>query len=339
VVMPLVNRDRRVGSRRYTHGARANGGLHICLCEALGPSLDFPTGRTLQRISDQLQQTRRPDLALLGVTAATITGRLTDGRHQLADAGRWLIEHVRDRLDFTTAHTLATATLHTSERLAGAAPDNPQYQRGVAAALAQVGDLLSVRGEVGAALEHYSRALRINEGWLRWTRTTRTISAAWRSPSAWWGISGPGGVRWVRRWSTTPERCAPSSGWPARTPTTRSIRATWLTLNKLGYLLAGRGEVGAALEHYTRALHIAERLAGADRPPRLSARCGGHPRAGGDLRAERGEVGAALEHQTRALAKDTDRCVHQPLEVGKEQERKFPPDEVERGDPGQGRRG
>ena len=26
------------GSRRYTHGARANGGVHICLSEALGPS-------------------------------------------------------------------------------------------------------------------------------------------------------------------------------------------------------------------------------------------------------------------------------------------------------------
>ena len=56
-----------------------------------------------------------------------------------------------------------TRSLEIGERLAGAYPDNPQYQRGVAVALGRVGDLLADRGEGGAALEHHTRALHIHE--------------------------------------------------------------------------------------------------------------------------------------------------------------------------------
>ena len=63
--------------------------------------------------------------------------------------------------------------------------------------------------------------------------------------------------------SPDPSRLA--SGWPGRIPTTPNISATWRSpWSGVGDLLAERGEVGAALEHHTRALHIAERLAGAD---------------------------------------------------------------------------
>jgi hypothetical protein len=70
----------------------------------------------------------------------------------------------------------------------------------------------------------------------------------------------------------------------------------------VGNLLAGRGEVGAALEHYTRSLHLAEQLAGADPDnPAYQRDVAVSLERVGDLLAGRGEVGAALEHHTRSL--------------------------------------
>ena len=79
--------------------------LHRVLGDHIRQRLpDADTGQRLdahlQRVSEDLQKTLRPDIAMLGVTATTITGRLTDGRHQLAHAGLGLIEQVRDRLDY-----------------------------------------------------------------------------------------------------------------------------------------------------------------------------------------------------------------------------------------------
>ena len=56
-----------------------------------------------------------------------------------------------------------TRSLHISEQLAGADPDNPQYQRDVSISLEKAGDLLADRGEVGAAMEHHTRSLYIRE--------------------------------------------------------------------------------------------------------------------------------------------------------------------------------
>ena len=47
--------------------------------------------------------------------------------------------------------------------MAGAYPDNPECQRDVSVTLNKVGDLLADRGEVGAALDHYTRSLHIHE--------------------------------------------------------------------------------------------------------------------------------------------------------------------------------
>ena len=70
----------------------------------------------------------------------------------------------------------------------------------------------------------------------------------------------------------------------------------------MGDLLAGGGEVGAALEHHSRALHAFEGLAGADPDnPRYQRDVAVILGRVGDLLAGRGEVGAALEHHTRSL--------------------------------------
>ena len=67
-------------------------------------------------------------------------------------------------------------------------------------------------------------------------------------------------------------------------------------------MLAGRGEAARRLEHYTRALHIAERLAEADPDnPTGCATCRSASTRVGDVLAGRGEAARRLQHYTRAL--------------------------------------
>ena len=117
----------------------------------------------LQRVSHELVDAAAPDTALLAVTAATLTTRLAEGRHQLADSALWLINRVRERLDSATTGNLATATLDISERLAAADPDNPDYQRNLSASLLRVGKVRVARGDPEGALQAYTRALQIAE--------------------------------------------------------------------------------------------------------------------------------------------------------------------------------
>ena len=268
---------------------------------------DADTGQRLdahlQRVSEDLQKTLRPDIAMLGVTATTINSRLTDGRHQLAHAGLGLIEHVRDRFDITTAHNLATATQHAFERLAGADPDNPLYQRDVARALVWMGGLLAGRGEVGAALEHYTRSLHIAEPLAGADPDNPLYQRDVAVTLEWVGnlLAGRGEVGAALEHYTRALHIAERlAGADPDNPLYQ--RDVARALGWMGGLLAGRGEVGAALEHYTRALHAFEGLAGADPDnPRYQRDVAVILGRVGDLLAGRGEVGAALEHHSRAL--------------------------------------
>ena len=196
-------------------------------------------------IPHDLQQTPpRPTSPLLGVTATTLTGRLTDGHHQLADAGLGLIEPVRDRLDFH--HRPQPGHRHPARLPSGwpgRTPTTLQYQRDVALALGRVGDLLAGRGEVGAALEHYTRALHIGERLAGADPDNPRISATWRSPWSGWGVCWPGGVRWGAalehhtRALHIAERLAGAD--PDNPEYQRDVA---VALGRVGDLLAGRGE-------------------------------------------------------------------------------------------------
>jgi len=128
------------------------------------PAWPAPTSPTaldthLEQVSRDLADAATPDTVLLGVTATTLTGRLTDGRQDLAKAARQLIDPVQQRLDLTTAQSLATATLTAAEYRAAINPDNPVHQLDLAASLLKVGDVLAARGDSHGALGHHTRAL------------------------------------------------------------------------------------------------------------------------------------------------------------------------------------
>jgi tetratricopeptide (TPR) repeat protein len=265
------------------------------------------TGRRLdahlQWVSEDLLEARPPDVALLSVTAATLTGRLTDGHDQLADAAQRLIDQVQNRLDFTTAHNLATATLNATERLAAADPANNRYQSDLSVSLLLVADLLDRRGEVGAALDHCTRSLQIRErlagadpGDPQRQRDLSVSLDKLGDLRRTWGDVGAALEHYTRSLHIR-ERLAGAD--PANRHYQRDVSVSLLLV---GDLLAGRGEVGAALEHYARSLEIVERLAAAD--PH-NAQCQRDVSVNlvraGLLLSGRGEVGAALEHYARSL--------------------------------------
>ena len=254
--------------------------LHRVLQEHLRHRL---ADRTIQQLldahlghaSDELRAAATPDAALLTITATTIADRLADGSHDLAAAGLRLIDPVQSHLDFATAHTLATATLTTYQRLAETDPHNTDWQRDMWISLERVGDVLAGRGEAAGALEHYTRAQHIRERL---------------------GEADPHDTDWQRNLRIA-ERLANAD--PHNTDWQRDLS---LSLERVGDVLAGHGDAAGALEHYTRALHIAERLSEADphNADRLRNLWVSLTRVG-DVRAGRGEAAGALQHHTRAL--------------------------------------
>jgi len=282
--------------------------LHRVLQQHIKQRLaDADTGQRLDahldQASENLQEARRPDLTLLAITAAAITGRLSEGHDHLASAGLSLIDHVTNRLDFTAAQALATATLSATERLVGADPGNRMHQRDVATGLDKLGNLLAVRGQVGVALEHYTRAMRICDQ----LADTDPDNPQYRDDVA-VTLDHVGDLLAVHdevgaalehytRSLQIREQLA-----DADAENLSYQRDLTFSHDRLGDLLTDRGEVGAALEHYTRSLQIRELLADADpdNPGYQEHLAISHDRVG-NLSAGRGEVGAALEHYTRSL--------------------------------------
>jgi tetratricopeptide (TPR) repeat protein len=219
----------------------------------------------LQQVSHELADAATPDTALLAVTATTITGRLTDGRHDLAEAGDRLIDAVQQRLDLTTAHSLATATLTAAEHRAGADPDHPELQHDLASSLNKVGEVLAARGDTRSALEHHTRALHIDERLAAvdpdHTGHQRDLASSLYKLGALLAKRGDtrGALDHCTRAVPIVERLIESDPDNAEYQRYLSI-----ILNRLGGLLAAHGDTEGALEHFIRSLHTAERLTAAD---------------------------------------------------------------------------
>jgi hypothetical protein len=120
-------------------------------------------GTHLQTVSEELKDAATPDPAVLAVVATTVANRLDDGHEELAVAALGLIDPVIQRLDLATAHTLATATLNTYQRLAAADPANTGWQRDLAGGHGRVASLLESAGDP-SAVEHWGTAHRILTG-------------------------------------------------------------------------------------------------------------------------------------------------------------------------------
>jgi tetratricopeptide (TPR) repeat protein len=257
----------------------------------------------LQQASHELDDAATPDTALLAVTATTITGRLTDGRHDLADAGRRLIDPVQQRLDLTTAHTLATTTLTAYQHHAAADPDNSELQRDVSVILEQVGNMVAARGDSRAALEHHTRALHISERLTAAdpdnTQYQRDVSISLMRVGAMVAARGDtqGALDYSTRALHIVERLAAAD--PDHTGYQRDVS---IMLDRVGDVLAARGDTDGALELYTRSLHIGERLAAADPDNTEYQRDVSVSLTRlGNILAARGDTDGALEHYTRAL--------------------------------------
>ena len=277
----------------------------------------------LGRVSDELRAASTPDVALLAITATTIAGRLADGSDDLAAAGLWLIDPVQSHLGLAAAHTLATATLTTYQRLVEADPDNTDWQRELSISIDRVGDVLAGRGDAAGALEHYTRALHIRErlgeadphdtGWQRDLRIAERLADADPHNTDWQrdlsirleragdALAGRGDAAGALEHYTRALRIAERLS-EADPHNTDRLRNLWVSLTRVGDVLAGRGEAARALQHHTRALQIAERLSEADphNTDRLRNLSISLTRVG-DVLARRGEAAGALQHHTRAL--------------------------------------
>jgi tetratricopeptide (TPR) repeat protein len=268
------------------------------------PDTDQLLDTHLQNTVQQLKEAETPpDTALLAVTAATITSRLTAGRDDLAAAGLKLSRQVQSRLDLTTTYTLTTATLTSYQRLAEADPDNTEWQNDLGNSLVQTGHVLARQGDSTAALEHYTRALHIAE---RHTGTDPR-NTEWQSDlGAVLGYIGDvlarhgdsaSALEHYTRALHIGEALADTD--PQNTRWQDELAAS---LNSVGDVLAGLGDTAAALEHYTRALHIAERHTDTDpHNTRWQLNLVGSLVSIGDVLAGRGDSASALEHYTRAL--------------------------------------
>jgi tetratricopeptide (TPR) repeat protein len=281
--------------------------LHRVLGEHLRTRLADPETHDrldthLQQVSQELADAATPDTALLAVTAATITGRLTDGRHDLADPGHRLVDSVQQRLDLTTALGLAAATLTAYQHRAVADPDNPGHQRDLALSLNNVGAVLGARGDSHGAFEHYTRALQIDE-----RLAADPDNPALRHALA-VSLGRVGDVLAARGDTHTAldhytralhidERLAAAD--PENTGHQRDVS---VSLNRVGDVLVARGDTAGALEHYTRALQLRERLAAAD-PDNTRCQRDVSVSLGrvGNMLVARGDTDTGLEHYTRAL--------------------------------------
>ncbi|MGO9693212.1 MAG: TIR domain-containing protein [Mycobacterium sp.] len=315
--LPGLSEDDWASTRRLLEGrrlltpaddprrfARLHRVLHAHLRTRLaGAEIEQRLDTHLQRVSHELVDAAAPDTTLLAVTAATLTTRLAEGRHQLADSALRLIDRVRERLDSASAANLATATLDIFERLAGADPDNPQYQRDLSVSLSGVGDVRVARGDPEGALPAYTRALQIVERLVRAdpdnTNYPRDLA---------FSLERVGDVRVARgdaegalqaytRALQIAERLVRAD--PDNTGYQRDLA---FSLIRVAEVRVARGDPDGALQAYTRALDIFERLVRADpdntgyqRDLSFSLE-----RVGG-VRVARGDAEGALQAYTRAL--------------------------------------
>jgi tetratricopeptide (TPR) repeat protein len=256
----------------------------------------------LNRVSQELDEAATPDTALLTVTATTITGRLTDGRHDLAEAGRRLVDPVLERLDLTTAHTLATATLTAYQHRAATDPDNPGHQRDLSSSLHAVGGVLQARGESRGALDHHTRSLHIAEQVAAAVPDNdeyqRDLAVSLVRVGDMVAARGdPRGLDHCTRALRIFERLAAADPDDAERQDDLA-----LMLNRIGEMLGARADTDGALDHSTRALHILERLIAADPDnTKYQQNLNGVLHWVGDMLAARGDTDGALEHYTRGL--------------------------------------
>jgi tetratricopeptide (TPR) repeat protein len=299
--------------------------LHRVLGEHLRTRLADPETHDrldthLQQVSHELDDAATPDIALLAVTATTITGRISDGRHDLTAAGARLIDAVQQRLNLTTAHTLATTTLTAYQHRTTADPDNPELQHDLASSLNKVGEVLAARGDTRSALEHHTRALHIDERLAAadpdHTGHQRDLASSLYKLGALLANRGDtrGALEHCTRAVPIVERLI--EGDPDNAEYQRYLS---IILNRLGGLLAAHGDTDGALDHSTRALRILERLTAAD-PDNTKYQFNLSVMLDrvGDVVAPRGDTDGALEHYTRSLhirerlsAADPDNTEHQ----------------------------
>jgi len=282
--------------------------LHRVLGEHLrtrlaDPAIEDRLDTHLEQVSQELADAAAPDTALLAVTATTITGRLTDGRHDLAEAGRRLIDPVQQRLDLPTAHTLATATLTAHERRAAADPDNTQYQGDLGIGLLNVGDMLAARGDTDDALAHYTRSLHIVERLAAAdpdnTGYQRDVSVSLDRVGDRLAARGDtdGALAHYTRSLHIAERLA-----AADPDNIGHQRVVSVNLTRVGTMLAAGGDTDDALAHYTRGLHLVERRVVADPDnTQYQGDLAVSLLKVGDMLAARGDTDDALAHYTRAL--------------------------------------
>jgi tetratricopeptide (TPR) repeat protein len=260
-------------------------------------------GTHLQTVSEELKDAATPDPAVLAVVATTVANRLDDGHEELAVAALGLIDPVIQRLDLATAHTLATATLNTYQRLAAADPANTGWQRDLAVSLNTVGEVLAAQGDTTAALGHYTAGLHIFErlaaadpthtGWQRdlsvsLQRVGEVLAAQGDTTAA---------LQHHTRSLHLRERLAAAD--PANTDWQHNLAGS---LTWAGGVLAARGDTEHALQQYTRSLHIVERLAAADPAnTELQRDLSVSLNWVGGVLAAQGDTTGALQHHTRSL--------------------------------------
>jgi hypothetical protein len=139
--------------------ARLHRVLHAHLRTRLA---DAETERRLDdHLRQVLQSLQAPDIPLLAATAATLTIRLAEGRHDLAGCALRLMDRVQERLGSVTVGPLTTATLQTFKQLADADPGNPDYRYGLVISLVKVGEVREDGGDEPGALEASTDASEI----------------------------------------------------------------------------------------------------------------------------------------------------------------------------------
>ena len=115
----------------------------------------------LRQVSQSLQDAAAPDIPLLAATAATLTIRLAEGRHDVAGCALRLMDRVQQRVGSVTVGPLVAATLQAFRHLADADPGNPDYQYGLVMSLVKVGEVREDGGDEPGALEAYINASEV----------------------------------------------------------------------------------------------------------------------------------------------------------------------------------
>jgi tetratricopeptide (TPR) repeat protein len=258
----------------------------------------------LLRVSRELENAAIPDAALLAVTAAALTDRLAEGRHQLATRALGLIDRVRERLGLAAASDLATTTSHTYERLAAANPANIAYQRGLAVSLCKAGESLAVRGDAQGALRAYIRCVDIFERLLAADpenpQFQRDLSLGYEALGNLRATQGNarGALDAHTRALHLREQLVAADPYNPEYQEGLAV-----SLDRLGDLHDERGEPRRGLEAHTQSLRIAERLAAAD-PDNTAHQRGlavSFLKAGDSLARRGGDAEGALRAYIRGL--------------------------------------